>query len=103
MSHSRDQIVNAVTTADLTGDGQTEIVIATEGWLVWALTPEGEEIWQRQIEHHAAQTLVIGNVEGDGRQEILVGTEYHTSNMLEADGRVRWTVRGVPVSRRLRT
>ncbi len=28
--------------------------------------------------------------------EILVGTEYHTSNLLEADGRIRWTVRGGP-------
>ncbi len=96
VSHGRDQIVNAVTAADLTGDGQTEVVVATDGWLVWALTPDGEEIWQRQIEHHAAQTLAIGDVEGDGKQEILVGTEYHTSNMLEADGRVRWTVRGGP-------
>jgi len=96
LSHTRDQIVNAVRTADLTGDGRTEIVVATDGWLVWALTPAGEEIWQRQIEHHAAQTLVIADVEGDGRQEILVGTEYHTSNMLEADGRIRWTTRGGP-------
>ena len=95
-SHRRDQIVNAVTTADLTGDGKTEVVVATDGWLVWALTPEGEEVWQRQIEHHAAQTLVIADVEGDGRREVLVGTEYHTSNMLEADGKIRWTVRGGP-------
>jgi len=95
-SHARDQIVNAIRTADLTGDGRAEIVVATDGWLVWALTADGEEIWQRQIEHHAAGTLAISDVEGDGRQEILVGTEYHTSNMLEADGRIRWTVRGGP-------
>ncbi len=96
VSHGRDQIVNAVRTADLMGDGQTEVVVATDGWLVWALGPDGEEIWQRQIEHHAAQSLVIGDVEGNGKQEVLVGTEYHTSNMLEADGSVRWTVRGGP-------
>ncbi|MDE2999907.1 MAG: PQQ-binding-like beta-propeller repeat protein [Gemmatimonadota bacterium] len=95
-SHGRDQIVNAVRTADLTGDGQAEVVIATDGWLVWALGPDGKEIWQRQIEHHAAQSLVIGDVEGDGKQEVLVGTEYYTSNMLEADGTIRWTMRGGP-------
>ncbi len=95
-SHRRNQIVNAVKTSDLEGDGRTEIVVATDGWLVWALTPGGEEIWQRQIEHHAAQSLVIGDVEGDGKREILVGTEYHTSNLLEADGRVRWTIHGGP-------
>jgi outer membrane protein assembly factor BamB len=95
-SHGRDQIVNDVVTADVTGDGKDEILVATDGWLVWALTQQSEEIWQRQIEHHAAQTLVVDDVDGDGRQEILVGTEYHTSNMLEADGAVRWTVRGGP-------
>ena len=95
-SHGVDQNVNAVTTADLTGDGKQVILTATDGWLVWALAPDGEEVWQRQIEHHAARTLVVGDVEGDGRQEILVGAEYYTSNLLEADGRIRWTVNGGP-------
>ncbi len=95
-SHGVDQNVNAVTTADLTGDGKPVILTATDGWLVWALAPDGEEVWQRQIEHHAARTLVIGDVEGDGKQEILVGAEYYTSNLLESDGRIRWTVNGGP-------
>ena len=95
-SHGVDQNVNAVTTADLTGNGKKVILTATDGWLVWALGPDGEEVWQRQIEHHAARTLVIGDVEGDGRHEILVGAEYYTSNLLEADGKIRWTVQGGP-------
>ena len=95
-SHGVDQNVNAVTTADLIGDGKPVILTATDGWLVWALAPDGEEVWQRQIEHHAARTLVIGDVEEDGRQEVLVGAEYYTSNLLEADGRIRWTVNGGP-------
>lgn len=95
-SHGVDQNVNAVTTADLTGDGNPVILAATDGWLVWALAPDGEEVWQRQIEHHAARTLVVGDVDGDGKQEILVGAEYYTSNLLEADGRIRWTVNGGP-------
>lgn len=95
-SHGVDQNVNAVTTADLTGDGKPVVLTATDGWLVWALAPDGEEVWQRQIEHHAARTMVVGDVEGDGRKEILVGAEYYTSNLLEADGRIRWTVNGGP-------
>ncbi len=95
-SHGRDQIVNAVTTAHLYGTGEMAIVTATDGWLVWALTPAGDEVWQRQIEHHAAQSLVVADVERDGKKEILVGTEYYNSNLLEADGRIRWTIRGGP-------
>jgi len=95
-SHHRDQIVNAVNAADLTGDGQPTILAATDGWLVWAFDPRGAELWQRQIEHHAARSLVVADVEGDGKQEILVGTEYYNANLLEADGRIRWRIRGGP-------
>ena len=96
ISHGRDQIVNDVQVADLLGTGEQAVVVATDGWLVWALDPAGNELWQRQIEHHAARSLVIGDVDGDGRQEILVGTEYYNSNLLEADGEIRWTIRGGP-------
>ena len=95
-SHRRPQCVNDVQVADLEGSGAPGVISATDGWLVWALTSEGDEVWQRQIEHHAARSLVIADVDGDGRQEILVGTEYYNSNLLEADGRVRWTVRAGP-------
>ena len=95
-SHHRPQCVNDVRVADLDGAGAPRVVVATDGWLVWALSAEGEEVWQRQIEHHAARSLVIGDVDGDGRREILVGTEYYNANLLEADGRIRWTVRAGP-------
>jgi len=95
-SHHRDQIVNAVTTADLTNTGENTILVATDGWLVWNLDPSGQELWQRQIEHHAALSLVVEDEQGDGKREILVGTEYYNANLLEADGRIRWTVRGGP-------
>ena len=94
-SHGRDQIVNAVTVSDLEGDGE-RAVVATDGWLVWALRSDGEVVWHRQVEHHAARSLAVGDVDGDGRKEVLVGTEYYNSNLLEADGRIRWTIRGGP-------
>ena len=96
VSHGRPQCVNDVQVADLDGSGAPRVVVATDGWLVWALTASGEEVWQRQIEHHAAGSLAIADVDGDGHAEILVGTEYYNSNLLEADGRIRWTVRAGP-------
>ena len=96
MSHGVHQNVNQVEAVDLTGDGDTEIVVSTDGWMVWALTPDNGVIWQRQIEHHAAKSFVTGDVESDGRQEILVGTEYYNSNLLTSDGTIRWVMSGGP-------
>ena len=96
MSHGVHQNVNQLEAVDLRGDGDTEIVVATDGWMVWALNPHNEVVWQRQIEHHAAKSFVIGDVEGDGQLEILVGTEYFNSNLLESDGTIRWVMSGGP-------
>ncbi|MDP6776730.1 MAG: PQQ-binding-like beta-propeller repeat protein, partial [Candidatus Latescibacteria bacterium] len=96
MSHGVHQNVNQAEAVDLEGDGNTAILLATDGWMVWALTPDNEVIWQRQIKHHAAKSFVIADVDGDGRQEILVGTEYFYSNLLAPDGTIRWVMHGGP-------
>ena len=95
-SHGRDQIVNAAATADLNGDGKREIVAVTDGWLVFAFSPDGDLLWKSDVYGHAAQNCLICDVEGDGKLEIVVGTEYYTSDMFEADGTLRWLTRGGP-------
>lgn len=95
-SHGRDQIVNAVAAADLTGDGVVEILAVTDGWLCFCFTPDGRLLWEAPVRYHAVQSVVPCDVDGDGRMELIVGTEYHTSDLLEADGSPRWMVRGGP-------
>lgn len=95
-SHYRVQNVNEILVSPLKKGGDLMILVCTDGWLVHCFSPSGEALWTTQIHHHAAKNMVIGDPDGDGKNEILVGTEYHTSNLLEHDGRIRWTIEGGP-------
>jgi hypothetical protein len=95
-SHYRVQNVNDVAVAILEEGEEPSILACTDGWLVHCFTLAGESRWVTQIHHHAAKSIVVGDVDGDGRKEILVGTEYHTSDLLESNGKIRWTIDGGP-------
>jgi hypothetical protein len=95
-SHYRAQIINEILVHPMLDKETINILVCTDGWLVHCLSFSGESIWTTQIHHHAAKNMVIGDPDGDGKSEILVGTEYHTSNLLEHDGRIRWTIEGGP-------
>ena len=96
LSHYRVQNVNDIAVAVLEEGGEPAILACTDGWLVHCLSLSGERRWVTQVHHHAAKSMVVGDVDGDGRKEILVGTEYHTSDLLESDGKIRWTIDGGP-------
>jgi hypothetical protein len=95
-SHYRIQNVNDIAVATLEEGAEPSILACTDGWLVHCFNLAGERRWVTQIHHHAAKSLVVGDVDGDGRREILVATEYHTSDLLESNGEIRWTIDGGP-------
>ncbi|MBI4550786.1 MAG: VCBS repeat-containing protein [Candidatus Latescibacteria bacterium] len=86
----RETKVTAIT-AGRDRSGAPLIYAGTTGWHVYAFDGTGEERWRRQIKYHGVTALLAADLDGDGREEVAVGTEYSTPlNLLDDDGRIRW-------------
>lgn len=67
------------------------LIVATEGWRVHSYTLEGEEEWMAPFNYHAATELLLADVTGDGRAEIIVGNEYVTPvHVFDDEGESIW-------------
>lgn len=77
--------------------GRPAVVIATESCHVHAFGLDGTELWRRELVH-AATDATAGDLDGDGNDEVLAGTEYWTWHCIDTSGTPRFTVRGVEAS-----
>ncbi|HLT61388.1 MAG TPA: hypothetical protein VK020_09370, partial [Microlunatus sp.] len=83
---------------------RTMITVATEGWHVHALGPDGAELWRREIPNESARREVKGNLIGvttvrlghvDGRDSdpwLMVGTQFRWVYGLDLAGTIRHEV-----------
>lgn len=81
--------VRALKTADLTGDGQMEIV-ACVGSEVVALDASGEVLWRAPVGDRYGKSLDIFDLDADGRPEVIVGGEDHRVHCFDAAGNEVW-------------
>ena len=95
--------LNDVVTADLTGDGKDEIVLARQDYHVQVLNLAGEELWKRELSYYRRPPYVnlvrTGDLDGDGTPEVIAGGENWRFYAFRADGTELWNYESVHPSR----
>ncbi len=79
-----DTIYGSPALADITGDGQTEIIMPGDsspgppvdhrGGMVRALTGKGQQLWEFRTNEIVRSSPSVGDITGDGDPEIVFGT-----------------------------
>lgn len=103
---AKSQIVSSPIVADLEKSGNPHVIIGTKDGRVLSLSPEGKEEWAfatktklSEVESYFVDTEransidaspVIADVDMDGKQEILFGTEIGTLYCIDSGGKLRW-------------
>lgn len=73
---------------DLTGDGENELIATTRNHEVRAYSASGEQIGHARLGAQVRSKPVAGDVDGDGRADLLVGSADH---LLYCIGDQDWT------------
>jgi len=80
----------ALCLANLDGNGRAWPIVGTAGWRVHALKCDGTFRWTFDTVAHSVLCLDSGDLNGDGRDEIAVGTIYFCVPAATADGQRLW-------------
>ena len=68
------------------------MLAGTEGWFVNAFSNDGSPKWAEWFRYHAITALQVADTDGDGKAEVLAGTEYYTPlTVHNFDGSFRWS------------
>ncbi len=78
----------ALTVADANEDGEVEIYLVDLAGKMVCLSPAGQLRWEADVEERVRRSPSVGDVDGDGLQEILVAGYSNTVHVFEADGRL---------------
>lgn len=68
------EIQAGVVAADINDDGKIELVTADTHGNVVAWTPKGDMIWEKHLKSLIPHAPTIGDIDGDGRTELVVPT-----------------------------
>jgi len=81
---------SASVVCDLQGDGQAEVVQTDEPGTVWAFAAlTGKVLWQAKVKGMPVSPAV-GDLDGDGKPEIVVATGEGIVTALKGNGQVLW-------------
>ncbi|MCD6359391.1 MAG: PQQ-binding-like beta-propeller repeat protein, partial [Armatimonadetes bacterium] len=68
--------VRDVFPANLKGDGSHAVIVSADSWRYYALDAAGKLIWQYESVRKG-RVGVAADLDGDGRDEVICGTEYY--------------------------
>jgi len=88
----QDPVIAYLTSANLSGAGDKALIIGSENWHHYAFDAKGKELWGYDSTR-ASTVCAAGDLDGDGREEVLAGTEYYTWHAINPDGSSRWQFR----------
>lgn len=103
---AKSPVVCAAAVADLHGNGTHQIVFGTKSGQVTCVDETGKELWtfgakatlgavesffvDEERVHSINAPPTIADIDGDGKQEILVGNENGTLYCIDPTGKARW-------------
>ncbi|CAI7837363.1 unnamed protein product [Closterium sp. NIES-54] len=79
------EVQGQVVAADVNHDGKLEIIAADTRGNVAAFSSEGKEVWERHLASLIAQGASVGDVNGDGFTEVVIGSS--SGHIYVLDGR----------------
>ena len=88
--------VRAVHLADIDGDGASEAIVGTGDCRLYVLDAGGETRWEHAfppgsgMRAQRVMTVSSADLDGDGRVQVLAGTEGWLFHAFEADGTLKW-------------
>ncbi len=97
-----DQALHTLAASDINHDGIVEILVGTDGKELYAFVPEPAGDRYISIHAKAKQTrwcyrldnrplaLIVADIDGDGKSEILVGSEDQHIYVLDEHGKLIW-------------
>jgi hypothetical protein len=77
---------------DWDGDGQNDVIIAGDGYLVELDGRTGKEKRRFPIPKHSSDCIVFCNLSGGPRADIVLKDRYHNIWAFDYDGKQLWTV-----------